>query len=176
MKIKNLPLIVGIALPIIFIFIISIVVFAPSYFVKPQHNFLYSNENSSSYYDSYRNTYEIVDGRLSLKLLPIQAKAIYNYKGDSPSILLYDVKSNTSHQISLEEAKNLMLDPGPSSPDGYTVSYGNEGDYGIFDLFGGSRSYNGYFVYKNNARKKLTGISSGGDYYNRNFSFIGWVK
>ena len=39
-KLKNIPLLIGIALPIIFIFAISVIIFTPSLFIKPQYNFL----------------------------------------------------------------------------------------------------------------------------------------
>ena len=87
---KNIPLLIGITLPIIFILIISVVIFTPSLFIKPQYNFLYSN-NDSYYYDyRYSNTYTVENNRLSLSPLP--ATSGVTYKDGNPPLYLYDVK------------------------------------------------------------------------------------
>lgn len=174
---KNIPLLIGITLPIVFILIISVVIFTPSLFIKPQYNFLYSN-NDSYYYDynnRYSNTYVVENNRLSLSPLP--ATAGVTYKADNPPLYLYDVKNNSSHQVEWSEAKNFNIDPGPSSPDGYVVKYQYSND-GIFELFGSNGNQNGYVISKGNGSKKLNGLNSNGySYYNSgNFKFIGWVK
>lgn len=175
MQTKNLPIIIGIALPILFIVIISAVVFVPSLFVKPQHNFIYTQENSYNYYNQgYKNTYKIENEHITLQQMPVREKE--TYVGDMPTIYLYDVKLNTSHEISLDEAKNLSLDAGPSSPDGYAVNYKTSHE-GIFGLFGSSSNNNGYYVTKGNGSKKLDALANSGyNYYSGAFKLIGWVK
>ena len=173
---KNIPLLVGITLPVVFIFIISIVIFTPSLFIKPQYNFLYSNDNSYySYNQGYSNTYAVKDNHLSLNPLPTTTGV--TYKGDNPPLFLYNVKDNSIHQVDFNTAKDFVLDPGPSSPDGYTVEYKYSNE-GIFGLFGGSsNNQNGYVISKGNGSKKLNGLGSNGyNYYQGNFKFIGWVK
>ncbi len=176
MNTKNLPLIIGIALPIIFILIISVIIFTPSLSIKPSHNFIYTTENQYYYgYDQgYKNMYKIENGRVALEPLPVRPTP-YVYKGDMPTLYIYDVRTDSSHQISFSEAQSLSLDPGPSSPDGYTVSY-QYGHDGIFELFGSNNDNNGYFVSKGNGKKKLSGLTS--DIYRNqgNFKFIGWIK
>ncbi|KND49130.1 MAG: hypothetical protein AB198_02570 [Parcubacteria bacterium C7867-003] len=172
---KNWPLLIGIALPIIFILIISLVIFTPNLSIKPAHNFLYSNESPYYYYnDGYSNTFSVSNGKLVTT--PVPAVNGVKYKGDYPPIYLYDVKNNSTHQISVEEARNFYLDPGPSSPDGYTVEY-KYSNSGIFELFGSGSRENGYVISKGNGVKRLNGLNSTDRYYSSgNFKLIGWVK
>ncbi len=183
MKNKNLPLIVGIALPIVFIIIISVVIFLPSFFIKPQYNFIYALDNNYyAYNQSYKNTFGVENGKIVS--VPISAplnlprREVVNYLGDYPKIYLYNVKNGTSHEIGFAEAEKLSLDAGPSSPDGYSISY-EYGNYGFFDLIGGNNNSNGYFIYKGNAKKRLLGfVDDNSRYYgsNSNFKIIGWIK
>ena len=90
---------------------------------------------------------------------------------------MYDIKNNSSHQITLEEASKYSLDPGPSSPDGYNVDY-NYGHNGIFEIFGSNKNNNNYYISKGKAKKILIGLSFNQSYYYNNgaFNLIGWVK
>jgi hypothetical protein len=170
---KNIPLLIGIALPVIFILVISIVIFTPSLFLNPQYNFLYSNDNSY-YNQSYLNTYVVKDNHVSLNPTPTTPGIISN--ASNPTLFLYDVKNNSTHQVDFNEAKNFIVDPGPSSPDGYIVKY-QYSNYGIFSLFGSNDNQNGYVISKGNSSKHLNGLNTSGDnYYSNNFKFIGWVK
>jgi|SRR3989344_6461762 len=173
---KNIPLLVGIALPIVFIFIISIIIFTPSLFIKPQYNFLYSNDDYYyNYNQRYSNTYIVENNHVLLSPLPTTTGI--KYQSDNPPLFLYDVKTDSTHQIDWSEAKNLLIDAGPSSPDGYIVKYQYSND-GIFELFGSNGNQNGYVISKGNGSKKLNGLNSNGySYYNSgNFKFIGWIK
>lgn len=169
---KNLPLIVGIALPIVFIIILVIAVALPPMFIKPQYDFLYTI--GTNYYDNvYSNAYKVVDGRLTLKPVIINAtNPPARVIQDAPPLYQYKVKSNTAHNISLEDAQKLILDVGPSSPEGYTVSY-KYGNGGMFDLFGGNNNSYGFYISNGSSGKRLTGITSRDSY---NFALIGWIK
>ncbi len=178
MKNKNITLIIGIALPILFITIISIVIFTPNLFIKPQYNFLYSIEDSYySYNQQYLNSYSIQNGHLVSTALPVYSNTKIVYKGDNPPLFLYDVKNNSTHQINFVDTKNLSIEAGPSSPDGYIVKYQYSND-GIFGLLGSNNNQNGHVIAKGNGSKKLDGLDSGnyGYSYNENFKFIGWIK
>ncbi|MEK7095495.1 MAG: hypothetical protein AAB917_02440 [Patescibacteria group bacterium] len=177
---KNLPLVIGIVLPIIFIIIISLVIFLPKASLKPLHNFIYSAETPYYSYNNgpYKNTYKIESGRLITQALPINPEYNKNivFKADNPPLYLYDVKNESAHEITLEEAQRYILDPGPSSPDGYSVGY-SYGHDGIFEIFGSDGNDNGYYVSKGNAKRKLPGLTNGTRYsYDGNFKLIGWVK
>lgn len=182
MKTKNLPLIVGIALPIILIAIISLVIFLPSLSVKPAHDFIYTSgdANYDGYSRYYRNSVQVgKDGRIVLKENPIPNNP-QNYlneyiKADTPTLYRYDVRTASSHQISLTEAQALVLDPGPSSPDGYTIQY-DYGHDGLFELFGSGNRDSGLYIGKGSAKKGLTGMAEQGRYYSNNFNLVGWIK
>jgi hypothetical protein len=171
MKIKNPALAVGIALPLVFIAAISIVVFTPSLSIKPVYNFIYTTDDSP-YGQGYQNTYTINDGHIAVTPVPVEKGQ--TPKADMPQLYLYDVQSDTAHQISFDQAAALDVDPGPSSPDGYTVQYESSND-GIFQLFGSDDSSQGYFISKGNGRKKLNGLAGNG-YYQQDFNLIGWVQ
>lgn len=174
MKTRHLPLIIGISLPIIFIVVIAVVIFTPSFFVKPQYDFIYVD--GDNYYrngQGYQNTYKVENERIVLE--PIAPRENISQNKVAPTLYLYDVKTNSSHQITLEEAQTYAVDPGPSSPDGYTVAY-QYGHNGIFELFGSSSDNNGYFISKNNGKKKLSGLTVGTYYSSGGFNLIGWIK
>ena len=158
---KNLPLIVGISLPIFFIIAMFLAVVAPSFFIKPQHNFIYSLY-SSDYYGSskYENGFGVEDGRIVL--IPFVAKVQENLnKIEMPPLYLYNVKENTTHLISFDEASDLILDPGPSSQDGYIAEYQYGGHDGVFEIFGSDGDRSGVYVSKGNSKKKLVGMADG---------------
>lgn len=169
MRFKHFPILVGIALPLVFVLIVAFMAFIPSLSVNPAYDFIYSG---NGYYSGpYLNKYKVVNNRLSLE--PVVLRDQLSSKGEAPKIFLYRVKDNSVHEISLQEAVALNLDPGPSSPDGYTVNY-DYGHNGIFELFGSDNSNRGYFITKDRARKKLTGF--GNNMYGSDFNFIGWIK
>ncbi len=178
---KNLPLVFGIALPIIFILVISLVVFIPSLYVNPQHNFLYMT--SDVVYGNnqmYSQTYVVVNDHIALKSVvnnPNRPQYPYvTYRTDNPPLYLYDVKNNSSHQITFDEAKKILVVMDPMSPDGYTVTY-RYSNGGIFEIFGGNNTDSRYVITKGNGSKKLDGLLPADAYYSPgNFTFLGWVK
>lgn len=169
---KNLPLIVGLTLPILLVIIMALVIFIPSININPQHNFIYSNEHPF-YVNLYQNTYKVEDDKILPEPLPRQPGV--DKTKPYPVLYIYDVKDDTSHQISLEEAQKYAIDPGPSSPDGYTVDYQYSHD-GIFEIFGSNNNSSGYFIVKDSGKKKLSGINRDSYSYSGDFKFIGWIK
>ncbi len=171
------------ALPLVFIIVISIVIFTPSLFIRPMHDFVYTEERGDYYNRQYQNTYKVENDRIALDPIPVTTKEVIVYENGSPKkelapkLYRYTVKTNSVRQIDFDEAKNLMLDPGPSSPDGYTISY-QYGHSGIFELFGSNGNDNGYFISKGSGKKRLSGLV-GDNYrysYQGNFKLIGWIK
>lgn len=175
---KNLPIIIGVTLPIIFILLISLLAFGPTWSIKPAHNFIYSHDNRDYYYGRhYRNEYDVEGGKVVMKSRAISKVNQENVTfEDAPPLFLYNVSNNSTHEIGLAETMALNLDPGPTSPDGYLVEY-RSGNYGVFELFGSNNSVSGYYMTKDQAGKKLPGFQNdryGG--YDSNFKFLGWVK
>jgi hypothetical protein len=169
---KNLPLIIGIALPIVFIAVIAAVLYVPSLFVNPKHDFLYTLPDSNYYYyGSYENEYVVKNGALTVSPLPLRGDE--KILATLPDLYLYDVETDTSKQIDREEAQMLKLSPGPSSPDGYLVEY-RYSNSGIFELFGGGGNDNGYVIQKEGAAKHLSGLGNANG-WSGNFSFVAWI-
>ncbi len=162
---KNLPLIIGLALPIIFIIIIAIVVYLPTNFVNPKHNFVYLDQS----YGSYLTDIVVVED----KITSVPSGSVDMYAKKSPKIYLYDFSKNASYEITLEEAKQLSVTKGPASPDGYSIER-NYNHSGIFEIFGSYEDNSGYFITSpEGSKRKLTGIQ--GEYYYE-LNIIGWVK
>jgi hypothetical protein len=176
---KNLPIVIGIALPVIFIIAIFFVVSIPKNNASSQYSFIYAYESMDPYYHEYKNTYEIVNNKIVTKALPEPKKDSYYDRPavrDYPILYIYDVKTDSSKEISLSDAQKYNIEPGPSSPDGYTVGY-VYGHSGIFDeiLLGGNRRNDGYYMTKDSSQKKVN-IAGPYSYYSGNFRIIGWIK
>lgn len=171
---KNLPLLVGIALPLVFIGLIALFVFLPTTYIKPAHDFVYASVDG--YYDYYYvNTYNVENGQIALasSTAPVPNPS-YVQRIQMPDLFVYNVKDNSSHKITFEEAKKYTLDPGPTSPDGYNIQYDYSHD-GIFEVFG-SNNNSGYFIAKDKGQKRLTGLVSDRYWGQGNFKLIGWIK
>lgn len=171
MTIKNPPLLIGILLPIVMIAVISIVIFLPKAFIDPQHDFIYA---SDAYYDYGRYEYEYVveQDRVALKKHVTRDTVVP--KEYAPDLYIYDIETDSSKKVSLEEVQAYTIDSQATSPDGYIVRYAYSNN-GIFDIFGSSDSQSGFVIEKDGTAKKLKGMSRD-MYYNNNFKFIGWIK
>jgi len=169
---NKLPIIIAFSLPFILVFVLFISVFISNASIKPEYNFLYTEK---SYYlgKTYEHEYAIVDSKITKipnSLLKNEIPPVTGRK-DAPDIFMYDVKNQVVKMITFEEARRYVLDPSPSSPDGYSIRY-EYGHSGIFELFGSDNNRRGYFITKKSAEKKLEGISlSSGQ-----FHLIGWIK
>lgn len=178
MKANNILLIVGISLPLFFIVVLSAFVFVPPLFVNPQYNFIYTaNDKYYGYARRYSNSFYVKDNRIASKSVAIQLNKYDRniQREEYPTLYIYDTKNNTSKEISLTDARKLSLDSGPSSPDGYNITY-NVSSSGVFELFGSSRDNNGYYISKNSGKKKLTIVNDGYNNGSQNLKVIGWIK
>lgn len=186
---KKMPLILALVLPIVFVIVLALVILVPNMSVKPQHDFVYMVYNQNQAYDYYtygntlyKNTYDLKEDKIVLKPLPLINKDNIVENGtptineEAPKMYYYDIKNQTSRELSLKDAQQLSLQKGPSSPDGYTISYSNQYDEGIIGLFGSSDK-SAYVITKGRGKKELSGITTGNVYYARNeFDIIGWIK
>jgi hypothetical protein len=188
MNTKYIPLIVAISLPILFMVVLALVVLLPNMNIKPQHDFLYTTFSQKQMYDAYgygqvqyKNMYDIKDDKLVLKPLVLQKpvstptfpQPTFVYE-DAPKLYYYSIKEQTSQEISFDEASKLILQKGPSSPDGYTVTYDSNSS-GVFDLFGSNNS-TGYVITKGSGKKIISGIVTDAQYYGNEITLIGWLK
>jgi hypothetical protein len=131
MNTKHLPLIVAIALPIIFIITLAITLSIPASKIKPEFNFIYT-DISQEYYKNYnmvqyKNMYDIKDKKLVLVPIISQKEDIYNktqieYK-NAPTLYHYDVKTNITKEVTFEEMQKKGI-KSPNNNDSLMMTYG----------------------------------------------------
>lgn len=166
---KNVSLMVGIAIPIFMIFLITVSIYLPSLFAPaPKFNFLYVTGD-----ECYQNRQYGVERGMLVKY---EGKELEHCTARNTQLFIYDVFKNRDYEISFEEAQKLNLDTNAKSADGYEVVYGN-GDYGFFLFSSGGYDHNAMFLKGHNASKKLNlQPSDDGRYYYRNRRFLGWIQ
>src|SRR4051812_28706760 len=104
MKYTHVPIVVGIVLPFVFIIGLGLMLYIPTLGIQPQHNFVYTYEPYT--YTREQASYSVgADGHLVAASQPVGSTT----PGGLPTVYLYDVHSNTTHQISLSEAHALTL-------------------------------------------------------------------
>jgi hypothetical protein len=186
---KNLPITLGIAIPVVMVLLIMLSVYLPKLMSKPDYNFLFTTGSSYNYYRhvspasgtnmvaNHEFTYEVSGGKL------IQNKQTYYYYPNekptaSSKLFLYAVKEGKSREVTFDEAKKLKLDTNSISPDGYEITNGSRGG-GLFPFYYESGSdYNAKYIRKGISSHKLN-LPAGTDpyyYYNdSSFRLLGWV-
>jgi hypothetical protein len=161
---RNIPLIVGIAIPLLMIVFVALSIYLPTLFVKPKFDFLYAVGGF------YGTQYSVKNGQL---IETYSEYPKYYTPQTETKLFFYDIKKNESQEISFEQAKKFQLDSNIESPDGFEVVYGRRGE-GIFPFFFFSeRDYQTVYIQGHNLSKKLN-IRLSGAYYQR-FQFLGWV-
>ena len=162
---KNIPIAVGIAIPVLMILFVAGSIYLPGLFAKPKYNFLYVTG------EYYGRTYTVANGQVVQNYVT----STYALAQPQPQLFVYDTARNQSQPISFEDAQKLSLDPDEQSVDGFSVvSGGSEG--GGFPFFmGSSYDYNAHYLTGHDFSKKINIRSSSSDYYN-NFTFLGWIN
>lgn len=177
---KNLPLLLGLAIPVLMIIFVAASIYLPGVFVKPTHNFIYTTE-----LDTYTHPHYQVDGTTltlkcaevppytpdpSFKLTPCTAE-------NAGKLFLEDVAANRSSEISYAEAQKLILDSNTQSSDGYQIVSGGSRGVVPFIFEGGDTTGGGIYIKGHSVSKKLN-IQSGlrtDNYSSPGFLFLGWV-
>lgn len=175
---KNLPLIVGIGLPILMILFIWASISLPGLFTKdPQFNFLYSVDQKGGYYGPGETTYQVDDSHLVKDEVPVLNKVDRDPNlppSRPPTLFVHDVKTDQSREISFDDAAKLKLDSNPKSPDGFEI-VGSEYGGGFFPFFFGSGEYrNTHYLKKGSFTRELA-VRSSGSYSPYSFRFLGWL-
>jgi hypothetical protein len=164
---KNIPLILGLSIPIIMILFVAGSIYLPGLFIQPKFNFLYAT--GENYY--YNRHYSVQNGRL------IKNEFDYpeHYTGSrtEPRLYIHDIVKNESQEISFSEAQKLTLNSNSQSPDGFEIDCGRR-TQGIFFIFVDlSRDCSTRFIKGHNTSKKLNIQRSGSSY--GYFQFLGWI-
>jgi hypothetical protein len=171
---KNLPLVIGLALPVILIIVVALTIYIPGQLVKPQHDFLYLV--GGDYYT--QRQYAVENGKLIKRELPPdleREKYLPFERVRSTDVRFYrhDVETNQSQPLAFEEAAQLKLDPSLKSPDGFTIEHGRGG--GIFDIFGGGSSYDTFYLRNKQASVALNLEIDSNRYFEWPNNFLGWI-
>lgn len=172
---KNLPLLAALAIPLLMILGVAVAVYLPGLGKKPAYNFLYLSGTGVTY-PGYANFYfSVENSRLVKQAAPPDASLPLYYKNQvrDERLFVYDVKSDTSKEVSFVEAKEYVLDSANQSPDGYEVGRG--GYSGGFLFFDGRSDYEHWYLRGHNRSRQLSLKLVGINNYD-NFRFLGWVK
>lgn len=164
MKIKkNIPLILGVSIPILMILFVVASIYLPGIFIQPKYNFIYIS-------GGYDLVYSVSGGKI-IKATPLNPP----YRPSlEEKLYFHDVLENKSKEISYEEAQKYNLDPNIESPDGFQVTYGtSSGGFFPFFFYSGT-DYDTRYLTGHNVNKKLNILKSG--LYSDSFRFLGWVK
>ncbi|HOW35104.1 MAG TPA: hypothetical protein PL155_01635 [Candidatus Omnitrophota bacterium] len=169
---KNIPLIVGLLIPVLMILFVAASIYLPGLFVQPKVSFIFSY--GGDYYS--RSQYDILNGRITLKSAnyPKKESNQWSEPRRESKLYLYDVIRNKSVEISLEEAQKFFLDPSVKSPDGFEITRGEHG-FSIFEILTthGGR-WDSSFITGHNVSKRLN-LPYKDRYYSRYLDFIGWI-
>lgn len=172
---KNLPIIIGIILPILVVLIIFISVSLSKVDINPEHDFIFSVRDQD-YEIFYKNEYKIQENKiiLSPNILNNSASKSSRIEKEAPTLYLYSPRNEFLKEITFEEAQKLVLDNGPMSPDGYYVNFNYRENWGLAnEIFGNNNSYDNVFILKENRAKGYYLPLNDRYYYNR--EFVGWV-
>ncbi len=159
---KHLPLLIGIAIPVLMVLLVAASIIIPGMLVQPQYGFLYLT--TSDYSSNWE--YSVEKGQLTKKKARTPGDT-----GSEPTLYLHDITTNTSRAVTFEEAQKLKLDPVQISPDGFEVVQGQSGD---FLFFGGSHYPGSYYIRGHGVSKRLP-LKTEGRYYYGGYQFLGWI-
>jgi hypothetical protein len=168
---KNIPLIVGLSIPIVMILAVAASIYLPGFFAQPTYDFLYQSYDSYQY--DCRWEFRVTAGKVvrteRTRQFPEQV-----FNECDATFYRYDAEKDESAEITFEDAQKLTLQESPVSPEGYEVAYGN-GRGGMFPFFDSGYS-NDVYLKKGVVSKKINVQgSSGNHYYYGGFQFLGWI-
>ncbi len=179
---QNITIVLAFTLPLILILVVVLSTYLPSLFITTDYNFVYTLCTNQIYScnDNLEKMYTVESGKLIVHsaastVFATNKNAIPTEKTYPARLFLHDTKSNTSREVSLEEAQSLNLNGLLTSPDGVSVSGRYKSGGGDFFLFGGSSSSFDYYLVKGNGSHRLNLIQNSAYYYQNNFQFIGWI-
>lgn len=159
--IKDLLLLFSV--PMSIAIIAAAIIYLPGLFANPKYDFIYATCDDFGCSGAY--SVESTSGKIT------------RYKSDSrfldgeSTLRYYDTDTDSTREISFEQARDYQLDGSSRSPDGYNLV--NETSSSGFLFWRNSDS--GWYL-KNGAIKKVIELSAVNSYYSRDIKFIGWIK
>lgn len=172
MKKNNIPLILGMLIPVFMIIFVAVSIYLPALFTQPKYDFLYAA--GGDYY--LLNSYAVQNS----KLIKNEVNYPANYLNSSglpkaePKLYVYDMAKNVSREVSFEEAQRLKLNSENISPDGFEVVSGTE-DFSIFSIFFSRGDFYGAKYIRGHGISKRLNLHKENDYWYHNIRFIGWL-
>lgn len=183
---NNLPMLVGIGLPVAFVVALFAFVALPGMFgAKPGVDFVFSIKDQGYYQGFVSCEYSVRDGKVTVapvrqdyadlaEKIPANVEVKCD-ENNSPELYQYSVASKSLREISLEEAQELNLDKGPTSSDGFLVRLRRE-HYDIFDVVGSSENRPKLEIVKDGrARETVELPVKDFYYYEDRVDFVGWI-
>ena len=162
---KHFPLIIGLTIPVAMVLLVAASIVVPGLFVKPQYDFLYFT--SADY--SMNWDFGVMEGKLeNVK----QKKGLPTDGNPVPVFYVHDTQTNASRIVTMEEAKELTLDPSQISPDGFELVQG--GSRGGFLFYSGNADYNAQYLRGHGVSKRMNVKTEGQRSYG-SIRFIGWI-
>ena len=124
---KNVPLIIGIAVPILTVAAIAIGIYAPRLYTHPQQSFVFVEQPyyTGTYYgcSGAGVTYSVINGKVTqqepkMPQLDTVAPPTQPCTGIDEKVYLYDVKTDKSTELTAEQAASYSVTAGGESVDG----------------------------------------------------------
>lgn len=166
---KNLPLLVGLAIPFLMILFVAASIYLPQLFshAEPKQDFLYVTG------ESYPTEHFVVrNGKLEKREIKLPEN---RPPPREPRLFVHDVSKNESREISFDEAQKFILDSRNQSADGFEVVYGTRGS-GFFPLlFWSDTDYQSVYLKGPGKARKMNVVLSAPPHYYYNFRFLGWI-
>ena len=178
---QRVPLIIGLAIPILMVLLVAGAVYLPGLFTQPAYGFLYASSKTEFYTKQddgsfIQHQYVVEDKRLVDKTLVVPAfndtRDAYRERSENPVLYRYDVATDMVHEVSLDEAQQLLLDRSQQSPDGFRLTRGRSD--GLLDFFG-SRGNRDWFLMGHNTSHRLELKDFSDGYYSSSTGFLGWI-
>lgn len=161
------------SVPVSLFLVVLGLIHIPQWLARPSYDFVYAS--CDSYTCDTARYYVDETGAVAERKEAEVDKPISTYRRSIHNLYYYDTERRSSRQISLEEARDYKLDASRLAPDGYQLVY-DRADSTSF-LFWGASSDGGWYLTDRGVAKLKTDINTSGAYrYDRNVSFIGWVK
>ncbi len=157
------------AVPIGVAIIAAAIVYIPRLLAHPQTDFIYSVCDRYNCKDSY-STYGGGVIKEDVKDSSDVGYNAYDYGGKS-TLHYYDVSTDSSRSLSVEEVKGYRLNSASKSPDGYSLTK-EETSSGF--LFWGD--YNEGWYLEDGAKKKEIKLTTDDSSYSGGVKFLGWVE
>jgi hypothetical protein len=183
---NNLPMLVGIGLPVAFVVALFAFVALPGMFgAKPGVDFVFAIKGEGYYNGLVSCEYSVRDEKITVtpvrqdyaqlaEKLPTNVEVKCD-ENNSPEIYHYSVNSKALREISFEEAQEFNLDKGPTSSDGFTARLRSQ-QYDIFDVLGAGENRPTVEIVKDGrARETVELPAQDFYYYDDRFDFVGWI-